>query len=425
VRLSRLPGVVIPSRPVSPLRFRVYALTWISYATYYLGRKSSGVTKARLKSELGLTTTELGDIDTAYLSAYAVGQFVNGYLGDRVGSRRLVAAGMTLSALAYAAFGLGAGLGMFLALMVANGLAQSTGWPGNTRAMAAWTTPENRGAIMGWWTTCYQVGGLVATALATWILHRSGWRAAFVGPALGLALVGALVFFALPDEPRDHNTNTESSGASPDEALLRRNEQLRVLRSVTVWSYGVSYFAVKLIRYSLLFWLPFYLHTSLHYAEERAGYLSTSFEIGGIAGAILFGLLTDRVRRLSRPAWSALSLVGLAGALLLYTRVGTDPVVNFAAMALVGALLFGPDTVISGCASQDLGGRYAAATAAGLVNGIGSLGPILQGRFTAHVSERYGWNTLFDCFVALSLLGALALVPGMITGVRDRAVRRD
>lgn len=109
----------------------------------------------------------------------------------------------------------------------------------------------------------------------------------------------------------------------------------------------------------------------------------------------------------------------------VYTRVGTDPVVNFAAMALVGALLFGPDTVISGCASQDLGGRYAAATAAGLVNGIGSLGPILQGRFTAHVSERYGWNTLFDCFVALSLLGALALVPGMITGVRDRAVRRD
>lgn len=416
---------MIPSAFVSPLRWRVYALTWISYATYYLGRKGLGVTKARLKSELGLTTADLGDIDTAYLSAYAVGQFVNGYLGDRVGSRRLVAAGMTLSALACAAFGLSAGLGMFLALMVANGLAQSTGWPGNTRAMAAWTTPENRGAIMGWWSTCYQVGGLVATALAAWFLHRSGWRAAYVGPALGLAIVGALVLFALPDEPRDERVKTGSSGAAPDDASLRRSEQRRVLRSVTVWSYGVSYFAVKLIRYSLLFWLPYYLQTVLHYAEDRAGYFSTSFEIGGIVGAILFGLLTDRVRRLSRAAWSALSLVGLAGALLLYTRVGSDPALNFAAMALVGALLFGPDTVISGCASQDLGGRYAAATAAGLVNGVGSLGPILQGRFTAYVSERYGWNTLFDCFVALALVGALALVPGMVTGVRDRAVRRN
>jgi sugar phosphate permease len=209
---------------VSPLRWRVYALTWISYATYYLGRKSLGVTKARLKSGLGLTTADLGDIDTAYLSAYAVGQFVNGYLGDRVGSRRLVAAGMTLSALACAAFGLSAGLGMFLALMVVNGLAQSTGWPGTTRAMAAWTTPENRGAIMGWWTTCYQVGGLVATALATWLLHRSGWRAAYVGPALGLALVGALVLFALPDEPRVETAKSESSGASPEAHARRRSE---------------------------------------------------------------------------------------------------------------------------------------------------------------------------------------------------------
>ena len=42
---------------------------------------------------------------------------------------------------------------------------------------------EKRGRIMGLWSTCYQVGGIAATAFATWLLVHYGWRTAFLGPA--------------------------------------------------------------------------------------------------------------------------------------------------------------------------------------------------------------------------------------------------
>ena len=84
---------------------------------------------------------------------------------------------------------------------------------------------------------------------------------------------------------------------------------------------------------------------------------------------------------------------------------------NFAAMALVGALLFGPDALLSGAAAQDAGGPRAAALAAGLVNGVGSLGAMLQEAVTRGVTSRWGWSALFNVLLGLALLAALALTP--------------
>ncbi len=64
-----------------------FAVTWLAYATYYLGRKGFSVTKARIVKELGLGEGMLATIDTGYLAAYAIGQFTSGLFGDRVGAR--------------------------------------------------------------------------------------------------------------------------------------------------------------------------------------------------------------------------------------------------------------------------------------------------------------------------------------------------
>ena len=63
----------------------------------------------------------------------------------------------------------------------------------------------------------------------------------------------------------------------------------------------------------------------------------------------------------------------LIGALFLYAEVGsTSMTVNVLVLALVGAFLFASDTLVSGVASQDLGGPHAAALACGMINGIGA-----------------------------------------------------
>lgn len=387
-----------------------FAVTWVSYASYYLGRKGLSVSKATIERMLGKSA--LYGVETAYLAAYALGQYGSGYLGDRVGARRLIGFGMLASAAACFAFGASAAGAVFLVAMFVNGLAQSTGWPGNIKAMSEWTPPERRGVTMGFWSTCYQVGGIVATSVAARFLRAYGWQGAYLGPAVVIAIVGVGVLLLLRPGPLGAKTSEGGSGMSAEEKAALSAARRDLLKSPVIWSYGVSYFFIKLIRYSLLFWLPYYLEKVLHYETQRAADLSNAFEIGGVIGSVGLGLLSDRLKNLPRGVVPAASLVALAGALYLYQLVGgSSQLANFFSMALVGMLLFGPDALLSGAAAQDAGGPRAAALAAGMINGIGSIGAILQELVTRGVSGRWGWNALFHCFVGFALVGAVCLIP--------------
>jgi sugar phosphate permease len=276
--------------------------------------------------------------------------------------------------------------------------------------MAEWTTPQNRGTVMAFWCTCYQVGSIVASDLAGYLLHERGWRAAFFGPALGMLGVALLIFLFLKrgDQPAVSPSATQVAL----DAETRQVAQRTALQNPVLWAFGASYFFIKYVRYALLFWLPYYLHGTLGYAVDRAAYVSNAFEAGGVVGVIVLGILSDRVRRWSRAALSMLSLLGLALALLVCAALPQHDVwLTVGALALVGALLFGPDALLSGAAAQDVGGAAAAATATGLVNGVGSLGGMLEGLSLPAISARFGWQAMFPLLSGLAVCAALALIP--------------
>ncbi len=392
-------------------RYSAWGLTWLAYASYYFGRKGFSVVKSTLRHALGLSERALGVVDTLYLAAYAIGLFFSGYLGDRVGARRLIGYGLGVSAACCAAFGSTSGAVAFGALFFVNGLAQSTGWPGTTRAMAEWTSPRNRGTVMAFWCTCYQVGSIVASDFAAYLLRHHGWRWAFFGPSLWMLGVAALILVFLKSR-RIARDPTLGDRSPESDQLEARRAQRAALRSPVLWAFGVSYFFIKYVRYALLFWLPYYLAGTLGYAVDRAAYVSNAFEAGGIAGVILLGVLSDRMRRVSRASLSIVSLLALTLALLACARFREHgPLFTITALALVGAALFGPDALLSGAAAQDVGGAAAAATATGLVNGVGSLGGILEGLTLPALSTRFGWPVMFPLLAGLALCSALALIP--------------
>ena len=399
-----------------------FALMWLSYATYYLGRRGFSVVKKPLHDSLGVSEVALGRIDTVYLTAYSAGQFLSGFIGDRIGARRLVGFGMLLSAAACVAFGSASGALAFGVAFAVNGLAQATGWPGTTRGMADWTTPQTRGSAMAVFSTCYQVGGFVAVWFAGFLAKAYGWRAAFYGPALVMIAVAVAVLVFFPSAPAQELAAATPDGAPLDaDALAREHRDARraVVKNPLIWLYATSYFFVKIIRYVLLFWLPYYLSTTLGYSTLEAAGISTAFDAGGFAGVVVIGLLSDRVPRIGRAGLASLWLFGLAFACFAYLSWGaSSKFANIALLALIGAMLFGPDSILCGAAAMDAGGPRAASMATGFVNGIGSIGPILQGLLVPPLAARYGWQALFPALVALALCAAVVLVPTLVRSLR-------
>jgi sugar phosphate permease len=385
-------------------RRRALVLSWLAYATYYLGRKAFGAIKVPVQRDLGLDASALGVMDTVNLAAYAFGQFVSGTVGDRIGSRRLVGVGMLLSALTSVAFGASSAVVALGAFYFVNGLAQSTGWPGTTRVVAEWAEPKRRASVMGRWATCYQVGGFVATPLAGFVAAHYGWRSAMFVPAAFLALVGVVVLVSLPSPA------VAPALGSASEPVARA--QLGVLKNGALWLYGTSYFFIKLVRYALMLWLPYYLTLVEGYGVERSAYVASAFDAGGVAGVILIGRLADRTQRFSKPALSALWIMLLVPVLFIYSRVGAGSVlVDVMVLALLGALLFGPDSLLSGAAAQDLGGSAAPAMAVGFVNGLGSCGSVLQGLVIPPLAKHFGWTAMFPVLAVFALGAVVALLP--------------
>jgi sugar phosphate permease len=405
----------------------VFAGTWIAYAGFYLCRKNFSVLMPALAGHLHFSKDQLATLVFCYSVTYAIGQFLSGALSDRIGGKRVVFLGMLTSAgcnLAMAAAGLG-GLGMgaaaaallsLAALQGINGFAQSAGWPGLLKITANWFDPGQRGILMAWWSTNYVIGGLVGTILATWFangwpakqLPALDWTLGASGPAIVLAVLALIFFLLVQDEPahlRSDRPTRQQQRAASEWAWSE------VLASPALRSIALCYFCLKLMRYTFLFWLPLYMVEKLHYGDAEAGYTSSIYELVGFLGVPLAGYLSDRVMRGRRFPVAVVMLFALAAACLIFPQLSAfSRVGNWVAIGLVGILTFGPDTLLAGAGTQDCSTPATAATAAGFVNGVGSLGQLVSPFLVSTAVRLTGWDGLFGVFVGIALLGALPLV---------------
>jgi OPA family glycerol-3-phosphate transporter-like MFS transporter len=54
---------------------------------------------------------------------------------------------------------------------------------------------------------------------------------------------------------------------------------------------------------------------------------------------------------------------------------------------------------------MDVGGKKGAGMAAGIINGMGSIGQMFSGFIVVAISQAFGWENLFYFFVLMSILG--------------------
>lgn len=367
-------------------RYRVFAATWLSYVGFYFCRKPFSIVKSPLGKELGFDAGALGEIGAAYLFAYAIGQFVAGAMGNRLGPRLNLMLGMGLSIGVGFGFGLSDAYWNFVLFSALNGLAQATGWSGNVGTMANWFSHTERGRVMGLWATNFTAGSLLAGPFAAWVLGRYGWHAAFYAGSVVLLAVWVFFVFNQRNKPEDLGLPPiDQHEAAADGGGLGWTLET----AINIGLVGIFYFFVKLVRYALWDWAPYFLTENFHVSSENAGYLSTAFDVAGIPGVFLTGWLSDKVFGSRRSLVSLLSMVGLTVAMVALWLVGAGSATAFVVcLLLIGFTLYGPDALMTGAGAMDIGSRRGAVLAAGIISGLGSFGPVVQEYVIGHMYDK-------------------------------------
>ncbi|NWL79069.1 MFS transporter [Pseudomonas taiwanensis] len=396
-------------------RVQIFLITWLAYAAFYFTRKAFSVAKLGIGEDpsFELDKAAMANLDALYLAAYAVGQFTWGIFADRFGPRVVVLGGLVISALVAVVMGTFATLPIFATCMVVQGLAQSTGWSGLCKNIGSFFATSERGRVLGYWSTCYAFGGLVATPFAGWWAYEvfHDWRMAFISSALVVGVVAVLFYFLQRNKPEDVGhapVEVETSTNGPREGHW--NALRKVLKNRTVLILGLAYFLLKPARYAILLWGPVIVYERMPaIGKVASAIVPTAFELAGLVGPILIGLASDKLFGARRMPACVFSLIALTVCLALFV-----PAMQSGSLYLVVGLLFmmgmtlyGPDSMISSSAAIDFGTQEAAGTAAGFVNGCGSVGAILGGLLPGY----FDTNTVFVVFTAAALLASLMLVP--------------
>ncbi|CUV07707.1 unnamed protein product [Cryptosporidium hominis] len=201
-------------------------------------------------------------------------------------------------------------------------------------------------------------------------------------------------------------------------------EKLIILLKIpNILNIAISYYFIKLIRYSMLFWLPYYLIRELNYGPSVAGYSSMLFDIGGIAGAISAGAIADTYfggKRILVACYMSIFVSLSISYFMIITKTGLNLPILFG-IAFMGFCVSGPDSILGSTAAQDVFDKSNITTksidsmATGIVNGLGAFGAVTQGTLTAYISEYYGWSALFLCLLLFSTFSFLILIPASYT----------
>ncbi|XP_068186988.1 glucose-6-phosphate exchanger SLC37A2 isoform X2 [Antennarius striatus] len=436
----------------------ILLLTFLFYTAYHLSRKPISIVKSQLHrncstvihpADLNITNnatwcdwapfdqdnyqTLFGVLDNSFLVAYAIGMFISGIFGERLPLRYYLSAGMLMSGLFTCLFGLGFywnihSLGYYALIQVMNGLMQTTGWPSVVACVGNWFGKGKRGLIMGVWNSHTSVGNILGSLIAG-VYVSSAWGLSFIVPGLIIASTGILCFFFLVEKPEDVNCSPPQhhnrvdipvNGDAIHESVEVMEENTKAISFCGalcipgVMEFSLCLLFAKLVSYTFLYWLPLYISNVAHFDAREAGDMSTLFDVGGIVGGIMAGLVSDYTG--GRATTCCAMLLCAAPMLFLYNYIGQRSIGTTIGMLLLcGGLVNGPYALITTAVSADLGtheslrgNSRALSTVAAIIDGTGSIGAAL-GPLLAGLISPTGWNHVFYMLISADVLACLFL----------------
>ena len=368
-----------------------------------------------IQHDLNVSDKQMGWVFGSFAAAYALFEMPGGFLGDRMGPRRVLLRIVAWWSFFTAATGWAFSVTSLIVTRFLFGMGEAGCFPNLTKAFHTWLPPKERVRAQGTMWLSARWGGAFTPPLVTWVVRSVGWRHAFeIFGCLGL--VWAVVFWYWfrdnpSDNPRLNNAERELLKREAGEAVAHvKISWTRLVSSRAVWMLCWQYFFLSYGWYFYITWLPSYLQRGRHMDIGKSalvGIMPLFFGgIGNMAGVFLGSRLTRLTGSVSK-ARRYVAYIGFGGAsafLVLSTRV-QDPVLAVLAIAMAS---FSNDLVMPGAWStaMDIGGVYCG-TVSGAMNMWGNFAGFLAPVATGYLLTwgHQNWDLTFYVSAGIYLMG--------------------
>jgi ACS family glucarate transporter-like MFS transporter len=407
-----------------PIRIRWWIFAFMSgFAMLaYIQRTSLSVAAEKIMPALHLTQMQIGWLNAAFTTAYALSQLPGGVLSQRLGARRTFTVigviGLIATIATPIAPALLAGTALFVALLAAQallGAAQGPVFPAWASVAESWFPQSQWATVNGLVAAFMNIGGALTPLFIVLLTLHFGWQGALLCIAVPTALLTAGWAWYGRNSPREHPAVTPlelaelpvpSQMAAPAMTVRRL---LGILGDRNVLLLAFSYLCMNYAFYLLSFWSFLYLVEERHFAGIESGLVGMLPWIGAGLGAGVGGYLSDALAIRFGFRWgyrlAPLITLPVAGALLLVTVGVSTPYA--AVMGLVAAFFAVEVTEGAYWAATMRVARADTAAATGALNTGGNMGGIIAQPVVAALSGTGHWSAAFFTGTGFALVAAL------------------
>lgn len=264
-----------------------------------------------IRSDLGLSYTEVGLVTSSFAIMSGISQLPAGYLVDRIGTRVMVALGVSGVGIAGLLIGFSQSYVFLIACLVLAALMGGGYHPAAATTISTIVPAQQRGRALGLHTIGGSSSFWMMPLIATPIAVAWGWRGAYLTLSIPTIILGILLFVLIGRQTNKQNASPKISSSVPAQAP-----------SKIIWRSVLPFLLLTVTTATMLqsvnAYLSLYAVDTLGVSKSSAALLMAVMPLGGLLAAPVGGYLSDRfggVPVLIIISFLAIPLVHMLGAI--------------------------------------------------------------------------------------------------------------
>ena len=334
--------------------------------------QSMGVAAPRMRAEFMLDNAQMALAFSAAIMGTLPGAIIGGRLADIIGRKKVLIFSILLFGVMSLTTAYAGNYDLLLFIRFLTGLGMGGALPMMITLASEAVSSDRKGTAVSVMYSGIPFGGLLTSVVAMMLAGDTEWRHIFyVGGIAPILLIPLLLKF-LPESTDYLQRKTQNQQTTPFMQVLFAKD--RRMSTIQIW---ISFFCTLVVLYFLLNWLPL-LMGAQGLSKLEANYIQMGYNVGGMFGSILMGMMLDKLRM------SFVIKFIYLGILVSLCCLSFSPTVALLALSAVGCGLFivGGQSALYGLAAMyyptEMRGTGVGAAVA--IGRIGSFaGPLLAG----------------------------------------------
>ena len=387
-------------KPTAKQAIKIGCMCFASYLAVYVAKNVLGAVSPEMIEKGIITTENVGTLSSVYFITYAIGQLINGRIGDKIKSKYMISFGLLFAGIcnalfltfissvtvAYISY---AAMGFFLSMI----------YGPMTKTVAENTDPKYTTRCTLGYTFASFLASPIAGVLASVII----WKSVLTTSSLLLIVMGIICFitFSLFDR----------KGIIQYGKYKREKEKgnIRVLLKHKVVKFMAIAMITGVVRTTVVFWMPTYISQYLGFTTQKSTLIFSvaTFVISmtTFVAIFMYERLGSNMELTIRVAFSMASVFFL---LVFLFRI---PIINIICLVLA--------IMMSNCAASMTFSRYCpglrdtgmVSSVTGFLDFSSYIAAALSTKVFANAVEQIGWNKLILVWLGLMVIGIIISLP--------------